>query len=155
VAIAPSSDANQPLSLIKRRVNMMTAACGTVSVATLGLAFLFGTKHPYLIYAAATTALLLRDQRQAIQELGEWIKDEYYVMKDFITEYAARGSGHRTARPSKKSSKNTGKTVTEPVIPPEQVAGALEKLGAASLTNCLVAGIAFGIASIGVYGDME
>lgn len=134
---------------------MMTAACGTVSVATLGLAFLFGTKHPYLLYAGATTALLLRNQRQAIQDLGEWINDEYHFVKEFISEYTPRSSRHRTDRPSKKASRKTGKTVTEPEMPAAQVAGALEKLGAASLTNCLVAGIAFGIASIGVYGDVE
>jgi hypothetical protein len=155
VAIAPSSDASQPLNLIKRRVNMMTAACGTVSVATLGLAFLFGAKHPYLLYAGATTAILLRNQRQAIQDLGEWLRDEYHFMKEFISEYTARSDGHRTARSSKKPSRNAGKTAAEPEIPPAQVAGALEKLGAASLTNCLVAGIAFGIASIGVYGDVD
>jgi len=39
-------------------------------------------------------------------------------------------------------------------VPPQQVAGALERIGAACLANCFISGIAFGMASIGVLGDV-
>jgi hypothetical protein len=130
----------------------MTAVCGTLSVSTLGLAFLFGSKHGYLVYAGATAAILLRNQRGTMQEIADWLKDEYYVAKEFISQYTAGKSGHRTV--IKKSSRKPMKPV-DIHMPPQQVAGALEKLGAASLTNCLVSGIAFTIASIGVFGDMD
>ena len=152
VAIAPSSDANQSLFLIHRRINMMTAICGTLSVSTLGFAFLFGSKHGYLVYAGATAAILLRNQRETMQEIANWLKDEYYVAREFISQYTARKSGRRTV--IKKSSRKPAGTADQP-LPPQQVAGALEKLGATSLTNCLVSGIAFGIASIGVFGDLD
>ena len=152
VAIAPSSDVNQSLFLIHRRINMMTAVCGTLSVSTLGLAFLFGSKHGYLVYAGATAAILLRNQRETMQEIGDWLRDEYYVAREFISQCTAGKSGRRTV--IKKPSRKPARTADQHV-PPQQVAGALEKLGATSLTNCLVSGIAFGIASIGVFGDMD
>ena len=131
---------------------MMTAICGTLSVSTLGLAFLFGSKHGYLVYAGATAAILLRNQRETIQEIGDWLRDEYYVVREFISQYAAGKSGRRTV--IKKASKKPART-SDQHLPPQQVASALEKLGATSLTNCLVSGLAFGIASIGVFGDMD
>ena len=134
---------------------MMTAICGTVSVTTLGLAFLFGSKHGYLVYAGATTAILLRNQRQTLQEIGEWIMDEFYFAKEFIFQYAAHKTGNRTTRPVvRKSSRKPARTA-EKQFPASQVASALEKLGATSLTNCVVSAIAFGIASVGVFGDMD
>jgi hypothetical protein len=153
VAITSNADANQSLHLVHRRINMMTAICGTVSVTTLSLAFLFGSKHGYLVYAGATSAILLRNQRQTIQEIGEWIKDEYYLLKEFIFQYAAHKRSRKPGQPVKKPSTKTVRGV-ETQLPASQVAGALEKLGATSLTNCLVSGIAFAIASIGVFGDM-
>ena len=131
----------------------MTAICGTFSVTTLGLAFLFGSKHGYLVYAGATTAFLLRNQRQTIQEIGEWIKGEYYLLKEFLFQYAARKTG-KTNRRVKQPYKSPVRKA-EAQLPASHVVDALEKLGAASLTNCLVSGIAFGIASIGVFGDMD
>jgi hypothetical protein len=135
---------------------MMTAVCGTISASTLGLAFIFGAKHGYLVYAAVTSAILLRNQQEALRDIREWIKDRYYLAKEVILEYHGRKTSQKTGRQSSKPSRKAGKTVhTETLLPPQQVAGALEKLGAKSLTNCLVSGIAFGIASIGVLGDMD
>src|SRR5437016_2753745 len=76
VAIAPQSDANQSLVLVHRRINLLTAFCGTFSVASLGVAFMMGQKHGYLVYAGATAAILLRNQHQAYQDIKEWVKDE-------------------------------------------------------------------------------
>ena len=134
---------------------MMTAVCGTLSVTTLGLAFLFGPKHGYLLYSGATAAILLRNQRQTLQEFGNWLKDEYFIAKEFILQYTAKKTGaHRPV--VKKSSRNVAERTTEsPYKSPQQVTDALEKVGATSLTNCLVSGIGFGIASIGVLGDMD
>src|SRR5271170_870058 len=86
VAIAPQSDANQSLLLVHRRINMLTTLCGTFSVASLGLAFILGSKHGYLVYAGATAALLLRNQQQAYQDIREWLRDEYFAMKEFVME---------------------------------------------------------------------
>jgi len=115
IAIAPSSDANHSLFLVRRRINAMTAICGTLSVSTLGLAFLFGSKHGYLVYAGATAAILLRNQRETMEEIGNWIKDEYYVAKEFISQYAARKSGHRTV--VKKSSEKPAVTAGQHIPP--------------------------------------
>jgi hypothetical protein len=154
VAIASNGDANQSLYLVHRRINMMTAVCGTVSVSTLGLAFLLGSKHGYLVYAGATAAILLRNQRQTMQEIGEWFKEGYFAMNEVISQYMALKTGRKTFRTVKKSTKKTTRA-PEPQLPIQQVAGALEKVGATSLTNCLVSGIAFGIATVGVFGDMD
>jgi len=134
---------------------MLTTLCGTFSVASLGLAFILGSKHGYLVYAGATAALLLRNQQQAYQDIREWLRDEYFAMKEFVMEYAALKTGQKRPAQSKKSSRKSGKTAGQQQLLPQQVASAMEKLGATSLTNCLVSGIAFGIASIGVFGDMD
>jgi hypothetical protein len=157
LAIASNADANQSLQLIKRRVNLMTAVCGTVSVGTLGLAFIFGAKHGYLVYAGITSAVLLRNQTETICEIGAWLKEGYEVTKEFVLEFEARRKAKSTAhrhihRPA--TPHRTARTAQVPHLPHAQVAGALEKLGAMSLANCVVSGFAFGIASIGVLGDM-
>jgi hypothetical protein len=81
--------------------------------------------------------------------------EEYYLSKEFLATYFAKKLGTRNPRPSKplSASKKPAKSMIQ--VPPEQVAGALEMVGASSLTNCLISGIAFAIASIGVWGDMD
>ena len=154
MTVASNGDANQSLHLIHRRLNMMTAVCGTVSASALGLAFFFGAKHGYLIYASVTSAILLRNQQQTLREIGEWLKDRYYFAKELFLEYHARKLSQENSRPVSKPTKHMAKTISrDPLLPPQQVTSALEKLGAKSLTNCLVSGIAFGIAMIGVLGD--
>ena len=156
VAISSENDANQSLSLIRRRVNMMTALCGTVSVSSLSLAFIFGAKHGYLVYAGATAAILLRNQRESLREIGHWIKDRYYLAKEVAAEYYARKTMHRTTRRGGPANEErTSPMQVETPLSPQEVTGSLEELGAASLANCLVSGFAFTIASIGVLGDMD
>ena len=134
----------------------MTALCGTISVSSLSLAFLFGAKHGYLVYAGATAAILLRNQKEALKEIGYWIKDKYYLTKEVALEYYARKT-IRGKIPAKPSSERASRMLVhvDPQLSPQQVTGALEKLGATSLANCMVSGIAFGIASIGIFGDVD
>jgi len=72
-----------------------------------------------------------------------------------MATYASKKLGTRPPRSSKlrSSSKKTVKPAE--YVPPEKVTSALEKVGASSLTNCLISGIAFAVASIGVWGDMD
>jgi hypothetical protein len=136
----------------------MTAVCGTVSAGTLGLAFIFGAKHGYLVYAGVTSAVLLRNQADTFREIGAWLKEGYEVTKEFVLEFEARRKAKYTAHhrhvPRPATPHRTSRTAQFPYLPNAQVPGALEKLGAMSLANCLVSGFAFGIASIGVLGDM-
>jgi len=132
----------------------MTAVCGTISVSSLSLAFLFGKKHLYLVYATIGSAILLRNQREALLQLGLWIRQQYYIGREFISEYVARKSHKREKRPFRAPVEPRLST-TEPLLPPQEVEGALEQLGASSLANCLMSGMAFGIATIGVFGDMD
>jgi len=150
-------DASHPLYLVTQRVNMMTAICGTVSASILGLAFIFGTKHPYLVYASAVSAVLLRNQRQALEDIAIYIKDQYEVIKEFVLEYYARKTAERKGRPIARTTTKRRVYPTQGVtlVASQQVAGALERLGASSLANFVVSGIAFGIATIGVFGDMD
>lgn len=134
----------------------MTAVCGTVSATTLGLAFIFGTKHPYLVYASTTAAILLRNQRQALEDIALYFKDLYEVTKEFAMEYYAQKTSQRPGRSTRVSARRPVRaTHGFTLIPPQQVAGALERLGASSLANFVVSGIAFGIATVGVFGDMD
>jgi hypothetical protein len=142
---------------------MMTAVCGTLSVSTLGLAFLFGAKHGYLVYASAASAVLLRNQQEAILNIKHWVKSQYQTMKEFIQEYYARKTDRRTGRQFRTAARRAqgqyqamGSSIPAITqLPPNQVESELEKLGASSLANCAVSGIAFVIVSIGVLGDME
>lgn len=154
VTIASNGNANQSLSLVRRRVNMMTAICGTISISSLSLAFLFGKKHLYLVYATIGSAMLLRHQREALLQLGLLIKQQYYIGREFISEYVARKSNKREKRPF-RAPVEPRLSPSEPLLPPQEVEGALEQLGASSLANCLVSGVAFGIATIGVFGDVD
>lgn len=135
----------------------MTAVCGTVSLGTLGLAFIFGAKHGYLVYASVTSSILLRNQTETLREVGTWLKEGYIMTKEFIIEFHARRNaqpqcGHRHAIHSATPKRTTPRTTVD--LPTQQVVDCLEKLGATSLANCIVSGFAFGIASIGVLGDM-
>jgi hypothetical protein len=142
---------------------MMTAVCGTLSVSTLSLAFLFGAKHGYLVYASAASAVLLRNQRETILNITQWIKSRYQTTKEFIQEYYAQKTNGNAERYVRMYSRQTqeqyqamfGSIPATLQLPPNQVESELEKLGAASLANCGVSGIAFVIVSIGVLGDME
>lgn len=136
---------------------MMTAVCGAVSVSTLSLAFIFGTHHPYLVYASAISAVLLRNQRPALEDIAIYIKDQYEVAKDFLLEYCARKTAQRTGRPVARVAPKRRLYPTQGVtlVASQQVDGALEGLGASSLANFVVSGTAFGIATIGVFGDMD
>ena len=133
---------------------MMTAVCGTVSATTLGLAFIFGNKHPYLVYASTVSAILLRNQCQALEDIVAYAKDRYEITKEFALEYYARKTSQRSRRPAKATRKPVAARGVA-LVPSHQVAGALERLGASSLANFVVSGIAFGIATVGVFGDME
>ena len=162
VNIASSENANESWQLIQQRVDMMTVLCGTVSTATFALTFCFGSRrHPYLLYMSTLAALLLRNQRQTVQSLGRWLKDEYYLAKDFLLDYSAHKSHRRpsNSRANRPSNRPSRRAVQEPppvpLLPPDQLTLALEKLGASSLTNCFLSGIAFALATIGVFGDMD
>ena len=154
LAVASKDNANDSLNLIDRRVNIMTTVCGTISATTLGLAFVFGTKHPYLLYTGATAAFLLRNQRQTLENIFGWLKDEYNLFKDVLLEYRAQKIGQKSSRRSVKSKQPATTEQPSDRPSPQEVTVALEKLGAASLTNCLLSGIAFAAATIGVYGDI-
>jgi hypothetical protein len=135
---------------------MMTTICGGVSATTLGLAFIFGTKHPYLVYASTVSALLLRNQRQALQDIADYIVDQYEVTKEFVIEYYEDKRAQRTRRPGKPITRRpVNARQGDRVVPAQQTPGALERLGASSLANFVVSGIAFGIATIGVFGDTD
>jgi hypothetical protein len=142
---------------------MMTAVCGTLSVSTLSLAFLFGAKHGYLVYASAASAVLLRNQQEAMLNIKHWVKSQYQITKEFIQEYYARKTDQRTGRQFRTPARRAqgqyqamaASIPANPQLPPNQVENELEKLGASSLANCAVSGIAFVIVSIGVLGDME
>jgi|SRR5277367_2066997 hypothetical protein len=166
VNIASNENANENATdswqLIQQRVDMMTVLCGTVSTATFALTFCFGSRrHPYLLYTSTVAAFLLRNQRHTLRNLGIWLKDEYHLAKEFVLEYTAQKSRRRpsNSRASRPSNRPTRRAVQEPLppsqVPPEQLILALEKLGASSLTNCLVSGIAFTLATIGLFGDMD
>ena len=158
VNIASNENATESWQLIQQRVDMMTVLCGTVSTASFALAFCVGRRHPYLLYTSAIAALLLRNQRQTLRSLGNWLKDEYHLAKEFVRENTAHKSRRRASnsRANKPSNRATVQGVqSQPQLPPEQLTLALEKLGASSLTNCLVSGIAFTLATIGVFGDMD
>jgi hypothetical protein len=140
---------------------MMTAVCGTLSVSTLSLAFLFGAKHGYLVYASAASAVLLRNQQEAMLNIKHWVKSQYQITKEFIQEYYAQKTDRRTGRQfwtaARRAEYQAIATSLQANVqlPPNQVESELEKLGASSLANCAVSGIAFVIVSIGVLGDME
>ena len=141
----------------------MTAVCGTLSVSTLSLAFLFGAKHGYLVYASAASAVLLRNQQEAMLNIKHWVKSQYQITKEFIQEYYARKTDRRTGPQSRMAAQRAqGRYQAMATslqanlqLPPNQVESELEKLGALSLANCAVSGIAFVIVSVGVLGDME
>lgn len=141
----------------------MTAACGTLSVSTLSLAFLFGAKHGYLVYASAVSAILLRNQQETFLNIKQWAISQYKVTKEVIQEYYARKRTRRTGRQFRTYVRRTQENyqgvftaaVPSLLFSPNKVTSELEKLGAASLANCAVSGIAFIIVSIGVLGDME
>jgi hypothetical protein len=94
--------------------------CGTVSVTSLGLAFICGTKHPYLLYTGIITGFILRNQGPL--------------------------TGSET--------KIVGKVEGRDGLGSDKVRNELERLGAASLVNCVISALAFGTATVGVFGDM-
>ena len=162
VNIASSEKANESWHLIQQRIDMMTVLCGTVSTTTFALTFCFGSRrHPYLLYTSTLAAFLLRNHRQNLRNLGRWLKDEYYLAKEFLLEYSAQKSrrhpsNSRANRPSNRPSRRAlQESRPMPQLPPDQLTLALEKLGASSLTNCFISGMAFALATIGLFGDMD
>lgn len=151
VAIAPATDANHPLYLTRQRINLLTTICGTVSAGSFGIAFVLGARHGYLVYTGILSAVLLRNQRDTFLQIGSWLKDQYEVTKEFAIELYAKKMRRNVNRHKETREQHEKKVHT---IPTERVAGVLERIGAACLANCLVSGIAFGMASIGVLGDM-
>ena len=162
VNIASNENATDSWQLIQQRVDVMTVLCGTVSTATFALTFCFSNRrHPYLLYTSTLAAFLLRNQRHTLRNLGRWLEEEYHLAKEFALEYTAhksrrRPSNSRANRPSNRPTRRAvQETQPQAQLPPEQLTLALEKLGASSLTNCLLSGIAFASATIGVFGDMD
>jgi hypothetical protein len=132
---------------------MLTTVCGLTSVGTLGYAFFAGAKHGYLVYSGILSAVLLRHQRATIRVLGEWLCEKYFLVKGVAVEYYYKKSGTPRAR-----TEDRGKGGPEEgfeAVQDEDTVGALNQVGAASLANCLISGIAFGITSVGLFGDTE
>jgi hypothetical protein len=126
-----------------------------VSASSFGLAFILGAKHGYLVYTSALSAVLLRNQAETLLQIGFWILERYEATKEFTLEYCAKKTGREFHRPREEPGKaRQDRQERSQSVPPQQVAGALERVGAACLANCLVSGIGFGMASVGVLGDM-
>jgi hypothetical protein len=155
VAITPNSDANHPLILIRERINYLTTVCGVVSASSFTYAFLVGAKHGYLVYSGVLSAVLLRNQQETLLHIGYWLHEKYQIAREFTEEYYAKKTGHRISQSKGKSKEPRHRPKDKSQnVPLQQVASALEQVGAASLANCLVSGIAFVMASIGVLGDV-
>ena len=154
----PEEGTDETLNLIRRQTNYTTTICGTLSASTLGLAFLLGRKHGYLIYSSILSVVLLRNQIFTVLEIGEWIHDRYQAAKEFAIELYAKKTGRGTSRGRRERRDGSPAGWTRNYLsqrPRSETVRALNRVGAASFANCVISGIAFGMASIGVFGDMD